>query len=77
MRCTDNPNNVGTDTIAKTYQWFDSAGNSVTESTPFEPNNLEFSHVSRQDSGDYECRYTLTSSGETTRTSVTINVQCE
>ena len=76
MSCTGNPHNTGTGALAKTYQWFDSAGNAVTESTPFPPNNFVLDNISKQDrlSGVYECRYTLTSSGETTSSSVTINV---
>ena len=76
VSCTGNPHNTVTGTLAKTYQWFDSAGNAVTESTPFPPNNFVRDNISKQDglSGVYECRYTLTSSGETTSSSVTINV---
>ena len=77
LSCSGNPRNTGTGPFAKTYQWFDSAGNSVTESTPFPPNTLSLTAISRNDSGEYQCRYTLTSSGEITRSNVTINVQCE
>ena len=74
VSCTGNPQNTGTGALAKTYQWFHSAGNAVTESTPFPPNNFVRDNILKQDSGVYECRYTLTSSGETTRSYVTINV---
>ena len=77
MSCTGNPGNTGTGSFATTYQWFDSAGNPVTDSTPFPPNNFVLTAISRNNSGDYQCRYTLTSSSEITRSNVTIDVQCE
>ena len=64
-------------TVEPRYQWFDDSGNSLTVISNSPPLALLLTNISRDKSGEYVCRNTLSDNNEVRMTSVTVNVLCK
>ena len=73
LSCDEDPGN----TVEPRYQWFDDSGNSLTVITNSPPLVLLLTNISRDKSGEYVCRNTLSDNNEVRMTSVTVNVLCK
>ena len=64
-------------TVEPIYQWFDDSGIGLTLISNTPPHNMVLNDISRDKSGEYVCRNTLSDNNEVRMTSVTVKVLCK